>query len=201
MVENQEIRGVVRNNLIQKISLGESEVEKLLSISKFKSLNKNEYLIEEGMVCDFIVMLIKGTLRSFIRTSQEEFNNDFYFDGDFGTALTSYLTGIPTNCNIQALENVQLILISRQAILDLENDHPNSLRLSKYISENYFIRKCRRESSFLKFDASERLAVALELYPGIQQKVSQFHIASYLGIKPETLSRVKLASLKTKLPK
>ncbi|KLT67153.1 hypothetical protein AB669_04055 [Pedobacter sp. BMA] len=171
-------------------------MQKLLSISKIRSLRRGEYLVEEGMVCNIVALVIKGTLRSFIRTDQEEFNNDFYFNGDFGIALTSYLTGRPTNCNIQALEFVDLLVISKQDMLNLENDDPDFLRLSKYIAENYFIRKCKRESSFLKFNASDRLSVALELYPGIQQKVSQFHIASYLGIKPETLSRVKLASLK-----
>jgi len=66
------------------------------------------------------------------------------------------------------------------------------MKLGKYVSELFYIRKCERETSLLKNSASERLDLFLASFPGIEQKVSQYHIASYLGIKPETLSRIKV---------
>ena len=121
-----------------------------------------------------------------------EMNNDFYFENDFVSAYTSFLTHKPTNCNIQALSDCTILTISNKEIEELIASDPLFLKLSKYISDHYFIRKCRRETSFLKYSAAERLAGLSKTYPGIEQKISQYHIASYLGIKPESLSRIKL---------
>jgi CRP-like cAMP-binding protein len=157
-----------------------------------KKLKKKEFLIQEGAVCDFIAIVISGTMRSYVQNKDGEFNNDFYLENYFVSAYTSFLTQMPTNCNIEALTDVELYYISHkqfQALLDKDN---NFLKVAKYISDNYFIRKCKRETSFLKNSAAERLEMIRKLYPGIEQKVPQYHIASYLGIKPESLSRIKL---------
>lgn len=157
-----------------------------------KNLNKKDFLIQEGSVCDFIAIVISGTLRSYVQNNDGEFNNDFYLENSFMSAYTSFLTKMPTNCNIEALTDVQLYYITHQEFQILIEKDANFLKLGKYISDNYFIRKCKRETSFLKNSAAERLEIIKQLYPNIEQKVPQYHIASYLGIKPESLSRIKL---------
>ena len=146
----------------------------------------------EGSVCNFIGVVTSGILRSYIRNNDEEFNNDFYPENSFVSAYTSYLTQMPTNCNIQALTDVELNYLTYDQFNKLIAGDSDFLKLGKYISDNYFIRKCKRETSFLKNTASERLENLYTIYPGIEQQVSQYHIASYLGIKPESLSRIKL---------
>ncbi|WP_217220342.1 Crp/Fnr family transcriptional regulator [Mucilaginibacter paludis] len=132
-------------------------------------------------------------MRSFIRGDElTEFNNDFYFERDFVSAYTSFLTSSPTNCNIQALTNVNVVYITSEQYHALVSHDNEWLKLGKYIAETFFIRKCKRETSFLKNTAAKRLENVLQLYPGIEQRVSQYHIASYLGVKPESLSRIKL---------
>ncbi|MFZ0597132.1 MAG: Crp/Fnr family transcriptional regulator [Flavobacterium sp.] len=157
-----------------------------------KNLKKKEFLIQEGSVCDFIAIVISGTLRSYVQNNDGEFNNDFYLENNFVSAYTSFLTQVPTNCNIEALTDAKVYLITREQFNVLIEKDNNFLKLAKYISDNYFIRKCKRETSFLKNSAAERLEMIRLLYPGIEQKVPQYHIASYLGIKPESLSRIKL---------
>ena len=159
---------------------------------RVKKLQKKEYLIQEGTVCDFIAIVISGTLRSYVQNKDGEFNNDFYLENSFVSAYTSFLTQMPTNCNIEALTNVEIYYISHQQFHQLIERDNNFLKLAKYISDNYFIRKCKRETSFLKNSAAERFEMIKKLYPEIEQKVPQYHIASYLGIKPESLSRIKL---------
>ncbi|MCP2029502.1 CRP-like cAMP-binding protein [Flavobacterium sp. HSC-32F16] len=159
---------------------------------QIKTLKKKDYLIQEGSVCDFIAIIISGTLRSYVQNKDGEFNNDFYLENSFVSAYTSFLTQMPTNCNIEALTDVKLYFITRNQFNNLIEKDTNFLKLAKYISDNYFIRKCKRETSFLKNTATERLEMIRILYPGIEQKVPQYHIASYLGIKPESLSRIKL---------
>lgn len=175
-----------------KLGLDQNHFETFYAQLKTKSLKKKEYLIHEGAVCNFIAFVSSGTFRSYIRNNEDEFNNDFYFDNDFVSAYTSFLTQMPTNCNIEALTDCTVYYISYEKLNGLIAQDNAFLKLSKYISDTYFIRKCKRETSFLKHSASERLQGLSSLYPGIEQRVSQYHIASYLGIKPESLSRIKL---------
>jgi CRP-like cAMP-binding protein len=159
---------------------------------KVKNLKKKEHLIREGSVCNFIGFVSSGMFRSYIRNNDEEFNNDFYFEHDFVSAYTSFLTQAPTNCNIEALADSTIHYISYEKLNKLIAQDNAFLKLGKYISDTYFIRKCKRETSFLKHSAAERLEALSSLYPGIEQRVSQYHIASYLGVKHESLSRIKL---------
>lgn len=181
--------------VFEKIGLEAHHFDEFRKELRTKSLAKKEYLIKEGSVCDFIGFVHSGTLRSYVQNDDEEFNNDFYFDASFVSAYTSFLTQMPTNCNIEALTEVKMEYITYERFAALMAKNSDFLKLGKYISDNYFIRKCKRETSFLKNTAAERLEVIRSLYPGIEQKVSQYHIASYLGIKPESLSRLKTLNL------
>ena len=172
--------------------LKQHHAEAFKKIMFTKTLSKKEYLIQEGTVCNFIGIVASGTLRSYLQNNKEEFNNDFYFDNHFISAYTSFLTQKPTKSTIQALTDVEIHYITYDQFNELIEQDVTWLKLAKYISDSFFIRKCRRESSFLKNTAAERLESVLSLYPGIEQKISQYHIASYLGIKPESLSRIKL---------
>lgn len=176
----------------EKLGLDKSHFEAFYSELKVKNLKKKEHLIREGSVCNFIGFVSSGTLRSYVQNNEGEFNNDFYFEHDFVSAYTSFLTQMPTNCNIEALTNSTIHYISYEKLNKLITQDNAFLKLGKYVSDTYFIRKCKRETSFLKHSASERLEALSSLYPGIEQRVSQYHIASYLGVKPESLSRIKL---------
>jgi CRP-like cAMP-binding protein len=174
------------------LGLNDALFEEFYKELHLKTLKKKEFLIQEGTVCDFIAIVISGTLRSYVQNNDGEFNNDFYLENSFASAYTSFLTQMPTNCNIEALSNSQVYTITHKQFNALIEKDTGFLKLAKYISDNYFIRKCKRETSFLKNSAAERLQMIRVLYPGIEQKVPQYHIASYLGIKPESLSRIKL---------
>lgn len=177
---------------IETMGLTKTHLETFMKIMFARTLKKKEYLIREGSVCNFVGIVDSGILRSHLTVADEELNNDFYFDNTFISAYSSFLTQQPTNCNIQALTAATIHYITREQLENLTEQDPAWLKLSKYVSDSFFIRKCKRESSFLKHTAAERLEVVLKLYPGIEQHVSQYHIASYLGIKPESLSRIKL---------
>ena len=176
----------------ERLGLDMDHFETFCAQLKVKNVKKKAHLIREGSVCNFIGFVSSGTLRSYVRNKEREFNNDFYFDNDFVSAYTSFLTQMPTNCNIEALTSSKIHYISYEKLNRLIAQDIAFLKFSKYISDTYFIRKCKRETSFLKQSASERLHGLSSLYPGIEQRVSQYHIASYLGVKPESLSRIKL---------
>ncbi|WP_456312368.1 Crp/Fnr family transcriptional regulator [Pseudomonas shirazensis] len=182
----------LRALFIETLGLQNAHFDEFYKELKLKNIQKKEFLIQEGSVCDFIAIVISGTLRSYVQNNDGEFNNDFYLENSFMSAYTSFLTQMPTNCNIEALTDVEICYITHKQFHALIEKDTNYLRLAKYISDNYFIRKCKRETSFLKNSAAERFEMIKKLYPNIEQKVPQYHIASYLGIKPESLSRIKL---------
>lgn len=182
----------LKDIFIDKIGLETHHLEKFNSLLKTKTLKKKEYLIQEGSVCEFIGFVTSGKLRSYVQNDGVEFNNDFYLQNSIVTAYTSYLTQNPTNCNIEALADTEIAFITYKQFNALIEEDVHFLKLAKYISDVFFIRKCKRETSFLKNSAAERLEMLYKTYPGIEQQISQYHIASYLGIKPESLSRIKL---------
>ncbi len=69
--------------------------------------------------------------------------------------------------------------------------NPVYYKLGKFISDSLFLKKCKRETSLLMDSTNDKYKFLLDLYPQIEQVVPQYHIASYLGIKPESLSRMK----------
>ncbi|MDJ1467329.1 Crp/Fnr family transcriptional regulator [Cytophagaceae bacterium DM2B3-1] len=183
----EELAGIFDN-----LGLDKTCFETFVKLARTKTLKRQEHWITEGNVCRFIGFVVSGTLRSYVQNADGEFNNDFYLENNFVSAYTSFLTQMPTNCNIQALTEAQILYITYEQLATLTSEDIRFVKLGKYISDHFFIRKCKRETSFLKHTAAERFEMVKVLYPEIEQRVSQYHIASYLGIKPQSLSRIKL---------
>lgn len=184
---------------IDELKMNERYYELFMEQSYLKIFTKKELLLSAGQVCNFIGFVEEGVVRSFIQNDGEEFNNDFYFENYFASAYTSFLTQTPSNLTLEALTSVRFRYLSYHQFSNFLESDNEWLKLGKYLSDNFFIRKCRRESSFLRDSAQERYQGVLKLYPNIEQQVSQYHIASYLGIKPETLSRLKALTYIKKL--
>lgn len=181
----------IKKLIIEEIGLSNSYYEKVIEVSERLSLKKKDFLLQQGKVCTFIGFVEKGTLRSYIEKDGEEYTSDFYTDGSFTTSYRSFLTKEPSIGSIQALENSLILSLSKSNYELLLQESNEWYKLGKYIADTLFIRKCRKESSLLMDSALDRYKLLLQTCPHIEQHVSQYHIASYLGIKPESLSRLK----------
>lgn len=187
----------LRAVFINKIGLNDQFLEKFIEAAEIRRLKKKDYLIEAGSVCDFVAFISDGLMRSFVENDGEEYNTDFYFNNYFVSAYSSFLTRLPTEHTIQALTEVEFLFIKREQYDLLVSSDQQWLKLGKYLAEFFLVRKCQREISLLKLTAGQRFAHMLVTYPGIEQIIPQYHIASYLGIKPESLSRLKQLSYKS----
>jgi CRP-like cAMP-binding protein len=185
----------LRQKINSIIPLQEVEIEYFLSKLDQQQLRKDEILLKEGDTCDFIAYVNKGALRTYLVKDGKEVNTEFFLEGSFAGAFTSFLMHQKTKLMIQALEDSSLFLISKALLQELYERNATWYAFGKYIFEQEFIKKCRRESSFLQDDALARYLTLLDQYPHIEEKVSLYHIASYLGIKPETLSRIRSGKL------
>lgn len=178
-------------NICSEIDFPEKELAYFQSQTSSMKLHKGGYFIREEDVCDRIGLVEKGLLRSYVTTEDKEYNIEFYDKGSFASAFTSFLTKKPTEWTIQALEDTELTIISSKLLDELYKRDSCWTEFGKHIFELQTIKKCLREKSLIREDATARYFLFREQYKEIENRLPQHQIASYLGIQPETLSRIK----------
>lgn len=154
-------------------------------------LSKNEYLLTEGKICRELFFLEKGALRGFYNLDGKEITHWFGFEKDFVTSFHSFITQEPSVENIQLLEGSILWAISKDTLTRLFNQYHEIERLVRIAYEKYYIRLEERFVNAQFKTASERYETLLRQTPHIIERVPLGHIASYLGISQETLSRIR----------
>lgn len=184
---------------IRKISaVSEVEIAKLALKARASSFHKGEIFLREGEICERLLFIKKGLFRYYLLDKGKDVTKDFAVDmqNPFCTGYTSFILQQPSQIWIESLEDSSVLIWNRSDILPLFNEHHEWLQFSKKIVEHLFIRKERREVEWLKCSAKERYDHFLADFPGLSQRVSQYHIASYLGIAPESLSRIRRSNRK-----
>lgn len=181
--------------ITETLNLSEAHYERLLALSEIKTFSKKDILLSEGKVCTFIGFVEDGVLRAYREKDGEDFISDFYVQGSFITSYRSFLNAEPSVGTIQSLTDSKVLILSRANYDLLLDESSDWYKWGKYISDTLFIKKCIKETSLLMDSALERYQLLLRTYPQIEQHVTQYHIASYLGIKPESLSRLKSLNL------
>jgi CRP-like cAMP-binding protein len=183
---------VLFQKLDEKIELTEEEKQLCKSFFTPKKLRKRQYILQEGDVCKYISFVEKGMLRSY--TIDEKGNEhivQFAFEGWWISDHFSFLTGEPAIYNIDALEDCELLLLSKQAEEQLLQKFPKFERYFRILLQNSVIATQRRLIGSLSQTAEERYTDLITSCPTIPQRVPQHMMASFLGITPETLSRIR----------
>lgn len=120
-----------------------------------------------------------------------DYTLDFFFDHDFVTSFTSFLTRKPSLVSIQALEDCETWKISHQYIYEQYRKHHSSERLGRLIAEAQFMKRSSKEMELLSLTAEQRYKNLFIKNPALVSKISVKHLSSYLGIHPESLSRIR----------
>lgn len=183
---------LLKNNIARKIQLSEAEFERFLSYLKPKTIRKRDFLLQEGEVCRFVAFVERGILRSYSVDQKGEerivqFAPEDWWVGD----VYSSLTGKPSHLNIDAIEDSELLMLSIEAQEQLFEAQPKFERYFRLLMQNRFIALQERIYTALNETAEEKYRRFLEKYPSLPMRVPQLMIASYLGVQPETLSRVR----------
>ncbi len=154
-------------------------------------LAKNEFLVKEGKICRHLYFLQQGALRGFYNLDGKEITHWFGFENDFVTSFHSFITQEPAVENIQLIEGCVLWSIAKETLTGLFNEYHEIERLVRIVQEKYYIRLEERFVNSQFKTAAERYENLLKQSPHILERVSLGHIASYLGISQETLSRIR----------
>jgi CRP-like cAMP-binding protein len=179
-------------HLNKKITLTEKDKEFLKTVFIPKKLRKRQYLLQEGELCRHLAFVNKGCLRSYT-TDQEgkehivQFAIEDWWIGD----MFSYLTGEPSDTNIDAVEDSELLLLDRKVRDSIFTNIPAFEKFMRLTLENNYIAMHRRINNLMSKTAEEKYLHFVKTYPQIVQRVPQHMVASYLGTTPETLSRIR----------
>lgn len=176
----------------EKVNLSKEEEEVIKQYLTPKKLRKKQYLLQEGDVCKHIAFVEKGALKAYVvDDAGAESIIQFALEGWVISDLYSFLTGEPATYNIDALENAELVLISKSAHEELLKKLPKYETYIRLQITGAYIALQKRLTSIISLPLEERYKNFLAVYPNIAQRVPQHMIASYMGLTPETLSRVR----------
>lgn len=155
-------------------------------------VQRGDYLFREGAFIADAAFLVKGLVRSFCITPEgKEYVKAFFPAGSFPFPISSILLREPNRYAFQAMEDCELVVFNYQAFALLFDRHRCLETITRKIMEHSYIEKEKREIAALLEDATIRYKAFRAAYPGMESKVPQYMIASYLGITPVQLSRIR----------
>ncbi len=156
------------------------------------SVRKGAFLLRAGEVPRTLGFVVSGVIRLFFITPDgDEITRSFRIEKSFVSSYSALLLGEPSRLFLQALEPSFLLVTPYNAYQELTAGHPCWQIMDRKFAQLLFIRQEQRECELLLDDATTRYVKFRADYPGLEERVKQHHIASYLGITPVTLSRIR----------
>lgn len=172
--------------------LSDNEIQKIEDLLISKNLKKGLFLIQEGNICNEIVFIKSGILRSFYITDKgDEITNCITFENELMSAYTSYITQKPTEENIQALVDTELLVLKRSDLEMLYNSSLAWLKVGRYLTEMQYVEMEQRIVSFQKHSAKQRYESLIEHHSHFVKLIPLKYLATYLGITHRHLSRLR----------
>ena len=179
-------------NIEAFINLTEEEKEYFLSVLKPKKLRKRQYHVQAGDICRYEAYLVKGCLRQYyVDDSGIEHTVSFAIEDWWVSDMYGFITGGPSLTNIEALEDSELLLIEKNDFEKLLLEIPKFERLFRIKLQRAFVAHQRRIIENMSMPADQRYLNFIEQFPSLEQRLPLKLIASYLGITPESLSRIR----------
>lgn len=188
----------LRTQITKFIQPSDTEWNEFSSKLRTRHLAKNEVYLAEGQTCRNVGLITKGALRMYYLINGEERCKDFQFEGQFTGSIASLATQQPSKFSIAALEDSTLAEISYADLQQLYDKYKSFERLGRLYITQMFIYKEKREASLLFDSSSTRYQNLLAEQPLHTQRIPLKYLASYLGIKPESLSRIRKEATRKK---
>jgi len=174
------------------LPLSEKEIQDFTQITREEELFKGQFWIKENKRNERVGFLLNGYLRKYyIGNSGKEITDAFYFSLDFCTELPSIIGNTTPTSYIVAMEETSLITFSYEDFDKLRVKYSRFERIYSKLLELTFLKSYNRTTSFIQQTPKERYTELLRSSPIILQKATQYHIASYLGISYQHLSRLR----------
>lgn len=178
--------------LTSRLAISETEIELVRQVCRVKKLRRKQYLLQEGDIWRYNAFVLKGLLRTYIVDEKGgehyiQFSPEDWWAGD----RESYIYEKPAKYNIDAYEDSEVVLITKTDMEMLYVKIPAFNVFMLNLLERSLIALRNRVHANISFTAEEKYLEFLQTYPDLSNRLPQHMIASFLGITPETLSRIR----------
>ena len=179
-------------SLLRHIAALEKEEEQLI-VSSFEpfQLKKGDYFLEAGKINRHVGFLHKGLVRYFVYNKGEEATFEFTKEGEFVADYQSFNRRSISEQNIQAIEDCEFLIINRDKLQHIFQTVKNGNLMGRLIIEHRFDIMVSQLLAIYMQDHVERYQNFIKNYSELAQRIPQYHIASYVGVKPPSLSRIR----------
>lgn len=189
---SQKMKDSLKHYLKSFDFLSRKDIENFASLAVPRSLSKSDYFIKEGESCKEVAFVISGILRSFYINQQgEEYTYCFTFPQNLMTAYSSYITCQGASETIQAITEVELLVLPKEKLDELSQTNIHWMKFSKLIAEIQYVELEKRIMQLQSHSASKRYSDLIENHPDYIQLIPLQYLSSYLGITQRHLSRIR----------
>lgn len=181
--------------LIQSVKqiapIDSDEEDIFMNVFSLKVIKRGDFFLKEGEVNNKLGFVVEGLVRYFVYKDNEESTLEFSKEGEFIAEYQSFLTQTESIQCIQAIENTTLLVTDFQGLQTIYSKIKNGNLIGRIVIEYRFGHLMRQLLSIYMHTAEERYLHFLKTFPDLVQRVPQYYIASYVGVKPESLSRIR----------
>lgn len=189
--ENEHYRSIIAH-VLKRISLSLDEQQFFCSLLTVRHLLPRQYLVQAGEICRYESYVCRGFLRSFhVDQNANEYTLHFAMEDWWISDSASFIKQTPATRHLVALEPSMVLQLDKPSLELLYKEVPAFERFWRILHENATIAQDQRILNAITMTGAERYEVFLQKYPGIEQRMPQKHIASYLGISPVFLSKIR----------
>jgi len=183
---------ILRAHIQKQIAISSIEFEAIFRFMERRFFKKREVLLHAGDCCDRYYFVIRGCLRTFT-TDERGHDHIFHlaFEDWWAADLFSFVTGDPAFFTIEALEDTEVLSISHDDYEALLTTYPKFERFFRLLMQKAYVSSQKRTMDIMSISAERRYTDLIKSYPQMELRVAQHYIASFLGITPEALSRIK----------
>lgn len=183
----------LRQSLMSYASISDKTWQAFRALSSFRTLAKGNTLYQAGVQPKSYAYIYQGLIRCFVcDESGKEYNKNFFNEGMFPGSMTALLTNTPSLLAFEAIEDSLIIEINFAAYRQLMTTEKDLLLFQvNYLEKNWLLAKDSREIEIVQDNASRRYQRFINDNPNLVERLTQYHIASHLGITPTQLSRIR----------
>lgn len=180
-----------KNYLLKNTSFDNDAFEEAIPLMQLQFVQKNKYFVESGKLSQKFGFIISGMMRAYFLDDGNEITNCICSDNSFASSTTSLITQTPSELNVQAIEDTYILTMSFDDMNKLFSKFPFWANVGRLIAEKEFLYSDCRLRCYNNQEATEKYIQLLKDNPHIINRVPLQYIASFLGIRPETLSRIR----------
>ncbi len=181
----------INNSIRTLFNLSEEEVTIFLSEFTKVKIKKNEIFINAGEACNKVGLIENGIMMCIYNKNGNEIIEEFAFENSFITNYYSYLTFKPSEKEIRCIDDTTIHVITRKSLEKLGSDYSFIRDMARQMNEMLFLRNHDRVKSLLLDTPPERYLQVISQRKDLAHRIPQYLIASYLGVTPETISRIR----------